>query len=45
MEEASKNDTARIYGAKKKKFEGIDSVELSDKDLEKINNTEIPEGF
>lgn len=45
MEEASKNDTARIYGAKKKKFDGLDSVNITDKDLEKINNTEIPEGF
>lgn len=45
MEKAGKNDTARIYGAKKKKFDGVDSVELTDKDLEDINNAEIPDGF
>lgn len=45
MEEAGKNDSARIYATKKKKFIGIDSVTITDEDLEKINNAEIPEGF
>lgn len=45
MEEVAKNDTARIYGAKKKKYEGLDSVEITEKDLDKINGAKIPEGF
>lgn len=28
-----------------KKYEGLDSVEITEEDLKKINNTEIPDGF
>lgn len=45
MEEASKNDTARIYGIKKKKFESLDSVEISEEDMKKISEAEIPKDF
>lgn len=45
MEEASKNDSARIYGAKKKKFEGLDSVEITEEHLKDIEKAEVPEGF
>lgn len=45
MEEAGKNDTARIYGAKKKKFESLDSVEITDKHIKDIERAEVPEGF
>lgn len=45
MEEASKNDSYRIYGVKKKKFTSTDDVEISADDIIRINQAEIPEGF
>lgn len=45
MEEAGKNDTDRIYGAKKKKFEGLDDVEITDKHIKGIEKAEVPEDF
>ena len=45
MEEASKKDSARIYGARKKKFTSVDDVEITEHDLQKIEKAEIPEGF
>ena len=45
MEEAGKNDTVRIYGAKKKKFTSLDDVEITEKHLKEIEKAEVPEGF
>lgn len=45
MAEAGKKDTARIYGAKKKKFIGLDNIKLDEEHLKKIEQAEIPEGF
>ena len=45
MEEAGKNDTARIYGAKKKKFTSLDDVEITDEHLKAIEKAEVPEDF
>lgn len=45
MKEAGKNDTARIYGAKKKKFTGLDSVEITEENIKAIEQAEVPEEF
>ena len=45
MEKVGKNDTARIYAIKKKKFIGTDNIEITDEHLKKIEEAEIPEGF
>lgn len=45
MEAANLTDAARVYATKKKKFEGLDSVEITEADLKKIEQAEVPEGF
>lgn len=45
MKEAGKNDTARIYGAKKKKFTNLDSVEITEENIKAIEQAEVPEEF
>lgn len=45
MEEAGKNDTARIYGAKKKKFESLDSVKITDDNIKAIERAKVPKDF
>ena len=35
----------RTWVAKFKKFDNIDSVEITDEDMQKVNDAEIPEGF
>ena len=45
MEEIGKKDTARIYGAKKKKFTSLDDVEITDQYIRGIEAAEIPENF
>lgn len=45
MKEASRNDTARVYAVKKKRFTGTDSVEITEEHIKKIEEAEIPEGF
>lgn len=45
MEEAAKNDTYRIYGAKKKKYASLNDVEITDKDIKRVERAEVPESF
>lgn len=45
MKEYGKQDTTRIYGARKKKFKSVDDVEITEHDIQKIEKAEIPEGF
>lgn len=45
MDEREQKDTARIYATKAKKFKDLDSVEITQDDVEKINKAEVPENF
>lgn len=45
MEEAGKKDTARIYGAKKKKFTGIDDVDITETHVKMVEEANVPESF